>query len=78
MICVNDLNLLPGFEKLYVFMPKEGPPIGRDVSVGIKGESFAVMQEIADKYIERLEGIDGVTDIDMSYHSGKKNIESYC
>ena len=69
------LEKIEGFEKLYFFMPKEGPPVGQPVEMGIKGESFEVMQEIATKVKNYLKTVEGVYDIDSSYSYGKKQMK---
>ena len=66
---------IPGFEKLYIYLPKEGPPTGADVEVGIKGENYAVMEEIAQPFIKYLEKREGVSDINTSYDFGKKQLK---
>jgi multidrug efflux pump subunit AcrB len=70
----EQLESIEGFEKLYVFFPKEGPPVGRDISVGIRGDNWQVLQEIAGKYTARLGQIDGVSDIETTYTFGKKQL----
>lgn len=71
----DKIKNVDGFEKLYIFQPKPGPPVGRAVSVGIKGEEFSVMQEIAQKFTDYLSGIDGVSDIEVGYQFGKKQFK---
>lgn len=68
------LKDIPGFEKLYIFMPKEGPPTGSPVEVGIKGEDYAVMQKMAGHFIEYLNSREGVSDVATSYDFGKKQL----
>ena len=68
------LESIKGFEKLYFFLPKEGPPAGRAISVGIKGDNFDVLNEIADKMVAYLGKIEGVSDVDKNYEFGKKEL----
>jgi multidrug efflux pump subunit AcrB len=63
-----------GLEKLYVYVPKEGPPVGRDIEIGIKGEHPEVMQKIAGQFIEKLKAAPGVSDIENSYQFGKRQL----
>ena len=70
----GNLELIKGFEKLYFFSPKEGPSTGRAISVGIKGDNFAVLNEIAAKILTHLKKIDGVSDVDTNYEFGKKEL----
>ncbi len=68
------LDNIQGLEKLYFYSPKEGPPQGRAIAVGIKGECFDISNEIANKMVTYLKKIKGVSDIGMSYESGKKDL----
>ncbi len=70
-----QLEKIGGFEKLYFFMPKEGPPTGKAVEVGIKGDDFSVLQEIAKELTEYLATLEGVSDINSSYSYGKKQLK---
>lgn len=70
----EQLESIEGFEKIYVFFPKEGPPVGRDISAGIRGDNWDVLQEIAEKYTARLGQIAGVSDIETTYTFGKKQL----
>lgn len=71
----EQLKDVPGFEKLYTLLPKEGPPTGADVEVGIKGEDYAVMEEIAQPFLEYLRQREGVSDVTTSYDFGKKQLK---
>ncbi|MCK5214020.1 MAG: efflux RND transporter permease subunit [Candidatus Omnitrophica bacterium] len=64
-----------GLEKLYISQPQAGPPVGKALSVAIKGDEFVVLQEIAAKFTEYLNTVDGVGDVDTSYQFGKKQIK---
>lgn len=64
-----------GFEKLYILIPKEGPPTGADVQVGIKGEDYMVMERIAQPVVEYLKTRKGVSDVTTSYDFGKKQLK---
>nr|CAI78512.1 heavy metal efflux pump [uncultured bacterium] len=68
------LEKIKGFEKLYLYLPKEGPPVGRPISVDIKGDNYDVLQEIADIYVKELETVKGVSDVTTSYEFGKKQL----
>ncbi len=65
---------IPGFEKLYVFRPRPGPPVGRAVDVAVKGDRFAVLEEAAEAIARRLRRIPGVTDIETSHETGKRQL----
>ncbi len=68
------LEKIKGFEKLYFFLPKEGPPTGNPVEVAVKGEDFGVLQKIADRFVKYLEPVEGVSDVNTSYDFGKKQL----
>lgn len=70
-----ELEKIDGFEKLYFYLPKNGPPTGNPVEVGIKGEKFDRIVSIAEEVKQELEGIDGVFDIVLSYEYGKKQLQ---
>ena len=69
------LNEIKGFDKLYFHMPREGPPVGQPIEIGIKGDDFKVSQEIAGKFVEALNGIEGVSDVIVGYEYGKKQLK---
>ncbi len=66
---------IEGFDRLYFHMPREGPPVGQPVEIGIKGDDFAVLEEIARKFMAALDDIEGVTDIVLGYEFGKKQLK---
>ena len=43
-----------GFEKIYFEKEHEGPPVGKAIAVDIRGEDFAVLEEIAGEIQEFL------------------------
>ena len=71
----EKLQTIKGFEKLYTYLPKEGPPTGAAIEVGIKGEDFQVMQKMAQPFIAFLKQREGVSDINTSYDFGKKQLK---
>jgi len=71
----EKLKGVEGFEKLYISMRKAGPPVGKAVSIAIKGESFDTLQEIGRKFTDALKDIDGINDITTSFEFGKKQIK---
>ncbi len=52
----TKMEKIEGFEKLTTLLPKEGPPTGADVEVGIKGEEYSVMERLSVPFIAYLEG----------------------
>jgi len=71
----EQIRGVQGFDKLYTLVPKEGPPVGADIQVGIKGENYELMQEMAKRFITYLEKREGVSDINTSYDFGKKQLK---
>ncbi len=70
-----QLDQISGFDKLYFHLGKEGPPVGKPIEIGIKGDDFPILQEIAQKFITELNGIGGVSDVLMGYEVGKKQLK---
>jgi multidrug efflux pump subunit AcrB len=70
----DKLEKVTGFDNIYVYFPKEGPPVGRDISVGIRGEDWSVLQDIAGQFEGRLRELNGVSDVETSYQFGKKQL----
>jgi multidrug efflux pump subunit AcrB len=50
----------------------KGPPIGKPVSVEIRGQDYEKIQEIANQYIDELKLINGVYDIRIDLEEGKE------
>jgi len=66
---------MEGFKKITISQRQGGPSVGKAISIAIKGEEFSVLEEIAGKFIDRLNAMDGVTDVDSSYEFGKKQLK---
>ncbi len=49
-----------------------GPPVGKPVSLQIRGADFDRLKEIADLYIKELQSIPGVYDINLDLEEGKE------
>lgn len=71
----KKLENVTGFEKLYTYLPKEGPPTGSPVEVAIKGENFDSMQDVAANYVQYLKSRKGVSDVNTNYDFGKKQLK---
>jgi multidrug efflux pump subunit AcrB len=71
----EKIKEIKGFDKLYIVQRRAGPPVGKPVSVAIKGERFDVLTGMAQKFVDRLSAIDGVMDVDTSYEFGKKELK---
>jgi len=68
------LDDIKGFEKIYFYAQKEGPPTGSAIEVGIKGDNFEVSNKIADKIVNFITNIKGTSDISKNYLYGKKDL----
>jgi multidrug efflux pump subunit AcrB len=53
----------------------KGPPVGKPVSLEIRGPEYSSIQEIADIYIKELKKIDGVSDIRIDLEQGKEEYQ---
>ncbi len=49
-----------------------GPPAGKAVNIEIRGDDFAVLKEIAAKYMQELNKVKGVRDITFDLEEGKQ------
>lgn len=65
---------LPGLYSYRFSQGRSGPPVGNDVDIRIKGPSLERLAFISDILKGYLRDIPGVTDIDDSYDTGKKEV----
>jgi len=65
---------LPGFDRIAVDLPQAGPPTGKAIEVGIKGEGFDHLNQIAGRVMTFLKTVPGVSDLSTSYQPGKKQM----
>jgi len=65
---------IKGFTELRFGKPQSGPPVGKPVEVGIRGERFKTLDVIAKKYMGYLRTIKGTTDITWDHKPGKEEI----
>ncbi len=63
-----------GFTELRFDKPEAGPPVGKAVEAGVRGESFEVLDKIAGEYMDYLKTIDGTIDITWDHKPGKEEI----
>jgi multidrug efflux pump subunit AcrB len=61
-------------EKLYFKKFKEGPPVGRDIDIRIRGEDFSIMKLIVSKIENYLTTIRGITSISDNFNLKEKEI----
>lgn len=64
----NVVNM--DFEKL-----RDGPPVGKPVSIQVRGNDYQILSEISKKIIKYLGTIDGVEDIKSNYELDKEEIQ---
>ncbi len=70
----KKMDKIKGFEKLYFYLPKEGPPAGRAIEVGVTGDNFTILQKLSHQIVSFLKTIRGTSDIDTNYEFGKKEL----
>jgi len=70
-----QIESVEGFERLYFYAQKEGPPTGKAVEVGVKGDNFETLNEIATTIAEYTKTIKGVSDVTTNYNFGKKEMK---
>ncbi len=52
-----------------------GPPVGRPVSIGVRGSEYPEIMKVVEKISKELEAVAGVSDIQNNYLLGKKEIQ---
>ncbi|MCY4380378.1 MAG: efflux RND transporter permease subunit [Proteobacteria bacterium] len=74
---IDDLKLkigeLPG-TKIRFSKRRAGPPVGRPVSIGVRGKDYQVMREVVEQVKAILAEQPGVSDITDSFTPGKKEL----
>jgi multidrug efflux pump subunit AcrB len=69
------MNSVKGFDNLYFEKEQEGPPVGMPIAVEIRGNEFSTLNEIAASIMAYLNGIDGVSDVQNTHETGRKQIQ---
>lgn len=62
------------FEKIEINTVRSGPPVGKAVSVKIKGEEFDEILAIAEEFVAYLNTIEGIKDAKHDYEEGQKEL----
>jgi multidrug efflux pump subunit AcrB len=62
------------FVKLELSMVKTGPPVGKPISISIKGEEFANLKSIAGEYKKYLSTIKGLKDVKDDFEEVKDEL----
>ncbi|HQO09250.1 MAG TPA: efflux RND transporter permease subunit [Clostridiales bacterium] len=71
------LNGIPEIVSYKFFTGRSGPPTGEDVELRITGDDLKKLEELSENVKRTLSGIEGVTDIDDNFDSGKKELKIY-
>jgi len=71
----DQLEDIEGFQKINISQRRGGPSVGKAIEIAVKGERFDILEEISVTLMDRLNTIDGVTDVDTSYEFGKKQLK---
>jgi len=73
----NTADLQKYFTKIEFGMVKTGPPVGKAVSIAVKGDDFDVLKKISDEYKAFLATIPGLKDIKDDYEDYKNELRVY-
>ncbi|MDD9950243.1 MAG: efflux RND transporter permease subunit [Zetaproteobacteria bacterium] len=65
----------PNFEKVVFQRKQGGPPVGKPVSVGVRGQEYADILQGVQAVREELSKMDGVSDLADTYVQGKDEIK---
>ncbi|PKN80388.1 MAG: hypothetical protein CVU48_02195 [Candidatus Cloacimonetes bacterium HGW-Cloacimonetes-1] len=68
------LDKLPGLYSYKFVSSRSGPPVGNDVEIRVKGENLEKLAYISDVIKANVKKIPGVTDIEDSFDTGKKEV----
>lgn len=68
------LDKVPGLYSYKFTQGRSGPPVGNDIELRIKGDNLERLAFISDIVKSNLRQIPGVTDIDDSFDTGKKEV----
>lgn len=65
---------IEGFDKIYFEKEQAGPPVGKAIAVRIRGEDFAVLEQISKQIQDFLQNIKGISDVTSDYEVGRGEI----
>ncbi|OGQ33849.1 MAG: hypothetical protein A3A72_06500, partial [Deltaproteobacteria bacterium RIFCSPLOWO2_01_FULL_38_9] len=76
---VSDLQKkgegVQGFDQVRFMKVTPGPPIGKPVSIEIRGDDIETLKHIANLYKDELRKEKGVSEVEDSFESGKKEFQ---
>ena len=64
-----------GFQRVYFDKQHAGPPVGKPIAAKIKGEDFAILNEISQKIVNFLNNTKGVLDVTSDYEIGRGEVQ---
>jgi multidrug efflux pump subunit AcrB len=67
----GPLNQFKGYKKLSFDPVRPGPPVGKPVAIKIRGDDYAIMDEIAAIFKKELHNTHGVMDVKDDHEKGK-------
>src|SRR3989338_786175 len=70
----KEAEPIAGFQEIRFMKVTPGPPIGKPVSVEIRGEEFETLKKLSTLFKEELKKEKGVSEIEDSFESGKKEL----
>jgi len=73
----DTMDIHNEFTKIEFGMVKTGPPVGKPVSIAIKGDDFDVMKKISEEYKSYLSTIPGLKDVKDDYEDYKSELRVY-
>lgn len=68
------LAKIKGFEKLYFYELKQGPPVGRDLEFNIRGDNMDKLRELAEAIKQYMVEIEGISDVSDSLSLGNREL----
>lgn len=71
-----EVEKVSGFTKLSFEEIQNGPPVGKPVSVHIRGDDFELLNKVGEQYVAYLKTLPGVKDIKSDYQPGKKELRA--
>lgn len=71
----SDVGTVPDLKRVTYEALAGGPPVGKPVSIGVRGKNYPEMKLAADELKEYLKTLDGISDIEDNYILGKKELQ---
>lgn len=73
----SSIENISGYEEVTFERMQEGPPEGPPVEIAVKGDSFSILEDIADRIKDQLGLLDGVVDIADDFDKGRERLKVY-